>query len=529
MTVLFLCSINRIAIEASRTAMWKQIVRNVLILSAFVFCFSCSTPREEAKASNSNQVEDPAPSPQVEIVKEEPPEPIDETILERLRTEKWKGDIQGMVERRYIRALVLYNKTNFFYDGPQPRGITYEVLKNFEKFLNTRLNTGDKPVHIVFIPLTRPEIVKRMSDGRADLAASNFAVTPEMQQLADFSDPLRSDASEVVVTGPSSPPISSINDLAGKEVFVRKLSRYWPNLERLNAEFKKNGVPQIILKPADDNLEDEDILNLVNSGVVGVTVADDMVANFWAKVYDQINVHNDVTIATDDKIAWAVQKGTPEFLALINEFVSQNKVGTTQGNVLLQKYLKDTKWAANNLAPGEMERFRPAAEHFKKYGVIYDFDWLMIAAQAYQESQIDQSRRSPAGAVGVMQIKPSTAADKPLFITDVDTNMDHNIKAGAGYMDYILKTNFKDAKLNKINRSLFALAAYNAGPARVAGLRKKAEQEGLDPNVWFNNVEIIAAREIGPETVTYVSNIYKYYIGYKMALEATAARKRGMG
>jgi membrane-bound lytic murein transglycosylase MltF len=533
LTVLFYCSINRIAVEVLRTAMYIKTVSSVFLFVfislAFVSSLACGSPHEDAKAANATEVDASAASQPAETAKEEPLEPVDETALERLRTEKWKGDIQGLLERRYIRALVLYNKTNFFYDGPQPRGITYEVLKNFEKFLNTKLDTGDKPVHIVFIPLTRPEIVKRMSEGGGDLAASNFAITPEMQQLVDFSDPLRGDASEVVVTGPSSQPISSINDLAGKVVFVRKLSRYWPNLDRLNAEFRKSGKPPMVLKPADDNLDDEDILNLVNSGVVDITVADDLVANFWAKVYDNINVHNDITLATDDKIAWAVQKGTPEFLALINEFVSQNKIGTTQGNVLLQKYLKDTKWATNNLAPAEMERFRPAAEHFRKYGVIYDFDWLMIAAQAYQESQIDQSRRSPAGAVGVMQIKPSTAADKPLFITDVDTNMDHNIKAGAGYMDYILKTNFKDAKLNKINRSLFALAAYNAGPARVAGLRKKAEQEGLDPNVWFNNVEIIAAREIGRETVTYVSNIYKYYIGYKMAIEATAARKRSMG
>jgi len=499
-----------------------------------VFCLvlvtglSCSSHSDSNAVANQEQPPPTSDEPKIETVQIETP-PFDEAAKERIRNEKWTGDIQGMRERRVIRAIVLYDKTNFFYDGPQPRGITYDRLKSFETFLNKKLNTGDKPIYIAFIPVTRTEAKKRMSEGRADLIASNIAITPEFQAAVDFSDPFRENAKEVVVTGPGAPPIATIDDLAGKEVFVRKLSRYWPNLERLNARFKREGKPAVTLKAADDNLEDEDILNMVGSGVVGITVEDDMVANFWAEVYDQINVHNDITLAEDDKIGWVVHKNTPEFLALINEFVSQNKLGTLAGNVLLQKYLKDKKWATNNLAPEQLEKYRPAIGLFKKYGVVYDFDWLMIAAQAYQESTIDQSKRSPAGAVGVMQIKPSTAAGDPININDVETNMENNIKAGTAYMDYILRTNLKQAKLNKINRSLFALAAYNAGPWRMAQLRKKAELEGYDPNIWFNNVEIIAAREIGSETVTYVSNIYKYYIGYKMVERIKAERKKTAG
>jgi membrane-bound lytic murein transglycosylase MltF len=173
-----------------------------------------------------------------------------------------------------------------------------------------------------------------------------------------------------------------------------------------------------------------------------------------------------------------------------------------------------------------MEKFRAAAEHFRKYGTQYGFDWLMVAAQAYQESRIDQSVRSPVGAVGVMQIKPSTAADKSVGIQDVETSIENNIHAGVKYMDYILRTNLKDAKMDRTNRGLIAVAAYNAGPGRIASLRRRAEQEGFDPNVWFNNVEIIAAKEIGAETVTYVSNIYKYYVGFKMATEAMNARRK---
>jgi membrane-bound lytic murein transglycosylase MltF len=429
------------------------------------------------------------------------------------------------VQRRYIRALVLYNKTNFFYDGPQPHGVTYEALKEFEKFLNTKLKTGDKPVYIVFIPVTREDGLRRMADGRADIAASNIPILPEFQQMVDFSDPVREQAKEIVVTGPSAPPIASLDDLSGKEVFVRRMSRYWPNLEKLNAQFRASGKPEMILREADVDLGDEDILQMVSAGVVGTTVMDDLLADFWSRVYDGLTAHTDIQLATDDQIGWAMQKNTPELQKLVNEFVAGHKMGTLFGNTMLQRYLKDTKWAKNNTSVEDMERFRGAVAFFKKYGAEYDFDWMMIAAQAYQESGIDQSRRSPVGAVGVMQIKPSTAEDKAIGIPNVDTDMEKNIQAGVKYLHYISNQYFSDGKFNKVNRGLFAFAAYNAGPARVAQLRKQAQAQGFDPNIWFNNVELVAAKEIGAETVTYVSNIYKYYVAYKLVSEQEKSKK----
>jgi membrane-bound lytic murein transglycosylase MltF len=487
--------------------------RNLLALLLSVIIIGACKTAPQQSAQTSAPVASPADTPK------DAAENIDPSILDRLKNEHWTGDIDGLLERRYIRALVLYNKTNFFYDGPQPRGITYEALKEFEKFLNGKLNTGNKPVHLIFIPVSPEEALKRMRDGRADIAASNLAIVSPLQEFVDFSDPIRERAREVVVTGPSAPPITSLQDLSGKEVFVRKLSRYWPNLERLNERFKSEGRAPVIIREADQNLQDEDILDMVNAGLVGATVMDDLVAGFWAKVYDGITVHNDLSLADEDKIGWAVQKQTPKFLSLINEFVKDHKIGTSFGNVMLQKYWKDTKWAKNSVAPGEMEKFKAAIAFFKKYAGQYKFDWLMIAAQAYQESTIDQTKTSPVGAVGVMQIKPSTAADKTVNIQGVDKDIEKNINAGVKYLNFIMENYFKDAPMNRINRGLFAFASYNAGPNRIAKLRKQAEAEGLNPNVWFNNVELIAAKEIGAETVTYVSNIYKYYIAYQMAAE----------
>jgi len=501
---------------------------SILLFFLSLTIASCSSAANQNNTANTEQpvAVSPLETPAVETpAVETPPPDVDEAFLNRIRSEKWSGDIDGMLERRYIRALVFYNKTDFFFDGPQPRGITYEAVKEFEKFLNNKLKTGEKPINIVFIPVTRSEGLKRMSDGRGDIAALNLPIIPELQKIGNFSDPVRTDAVEVVVTGPSAPTIAALDDLAGKEVFVRKFSRYRQSIDRLNVQFKQNGKPPVIIKEADANLEDEDILNMVNTGVVGITVTGDLAANLWAKVYEQLNVHTDLKLATDERIGWLVQKGTPNFLALLNEFVKDHKVGTLFGNTLLNKYQKDVKWAKNNVSPLEMEKLKQSFPYFKKYGDQYNFDLLLLAAQGYQESTIDQSKRSPAGAVGVMQIKPTTAADKTVGITNVEDNMENNIHAGVRYMHYIMRTNLKNAKLNKTNRTLFALAAYNAGPARIAQLRKKAEAEGLNPNLWFNNVEIIAAREIGAETVTYVSNIYKYYVGYKMYVDILAFKK----
>jgi membrane-bound lytic murein transglycosylase MltF len=140
-------------------------------------------------------------------------------------------------------------------------------------------------------------------------------------------------------------------------------------------------------------------------------------------------------------------------------------------------------------------------------------DWMLMAAQGYQESRLDQRARSAAGAVGVMQVLPATG--RQLGIGDV-TKLDPNIHAGVKYMRFMINQYFKDEPMTDLDKGLFAFASYNAGPARIRQLRSETAKRGLDPNVWFDNVERLAAERIGRETVTYVSNIYKYYIAYTL-------------
>jgi membrane-bound lytic murein transglycosylase MltF len=156
---------------------------------------------------------------------------------------------------------------------------------------------------------------------------------------------------------------------------------------------------------------------------------------------------------------------------------------------------------------------------FRKYGAEYNVDWLLMAAQGYQESQLDQSRRSSAGAVGVMQL--TSATGKQMDVGDV-TQLDANIHAGIKYVRYLADRYYTDEHIDPLNRVLFAFAAYNAGPARIRDARKAAAEQHLDPNVWFDNVERAVSAQVGRETVQYVSNIYKYFIAYSLVEDDVA-------
>ena len=185
------------------------------------------------------------------------------------------------------------------------------------------------------------------------------------------------------------------------------------------------------------------------------------------------------------------------------------------GNIVFKRYLKENKWVRNSLSPEELKKFNNVVEVFKKYSMQYDFDYLMTEALAYQESQLDQNKRSHDGTVGIMQVLPKTAADKNINIADIE-RLESNIHAGVKYLRFIRDRYFDDPAIDSLNQNLFTFASYNAGPAKIDSLRKEAKKMGLNPNVWFSNVEVIAAKRIGRETVQYVGNIYKYFLAYEL-------------
>jgi len=448
----------------------------------------------------------------------------DSVMAPEEQNKPWKGDFDAMAERRVVRALVVYSRMLYFLDGAEQHGVTYDTLKEFENVINKQLDTKALKVHVAFNPVTRDQLQPALLEGRGDIAAANLTSTTRIESVA-FSDPFITGIRELVVTGPSAQPIASLDDLAGKEVHVRKSSGYYQGLLRLNEQFKSSGKPLIKVTPVEEVLEDEDILEMVNAGLIGATVVKSHIAEFWAKVFDKITVHNDLAVNTGGEIAWAFRKDSPKLAAVVNAFVKDHKMGTSFGNQMLNRYLKNVNYVKNSTTEEEMKKFHALVALFQQYGKEYEFDHLMLAAQAFQESRLDQSVRSSAGAVGVMQIKPSTAADPTVGIKDVETNADNNVHAGVKYLRFVVNQYFKDAKMDSTNKLLFAFASYNAGPARIAKLRKQAEAQGLDPDLWFRNVEYVAAKEIGQETVQYVSNIFKYYVAYRQVVALRQKKK----
>jgi len=439
----------------------------------------------------------------------------------------WAGDLDGMEERRVVRVLTVYGLGRYFVDGGREKGITYELFKMFEDALNKRLKKKHIRVHVVFIPVARDELIPGLLSGRGDIAAAGLTITPEREELIDFTDPFSRPLSEILVTGPTAPAISSIDDLAGREMYLRASSSYRSSLDELNRRFREEGKEEIKIQDVSEFLEDEDILEMVNSGALEWAVVDDYKGRTWAGVYENLTVRDDIVFRSGGRLAYAIRAHSPKLMAVLNEFLKTHRQGTLKGNILINRYIKDFDWTQNAMGAEDYERFKEVVGIFEKYGDQYGFDYLIVTAQGYQESRLKQSARSRAGAVGIMQLLPSTAADPNVGINNI-SETEANIHAGVRYLNFIRNRYFNDPEMDELNKTLFALAAYNAGPARVAKLRSKAEQQGYDPDKWFDNVEVIAAKEIGRETVQYVTNILKYYVVYRLSLIRILQRQEAL-
>ena len=438
--------------------------------------------------------------------------------------ERHVGDLDAMVKRREIRVLVVPSRSGFFYDQGQPQGIYYEAFNEFQRFVNEKYKTGNLRINVTYLPVGLQQLEQALMQGTGDVIGFPLIVTPERQQAALFTTPIDPNVKEVIVTGPTSSSVSTLQDLSGKEIYANPLTAYYQNLKYLSNSLQNAGKPPILVRPADPNLTDEDLLEMVNAGLIPATATIAIRGDFWAKVLPHLTVHSNMVIKEEGQLAWATRLDSPELRDLLNEFIKGRAIGTSFGNTLVRRYLENTKWVKDSTSPEEMKKFESYVRYFQQYADQYNFDYLMLVAQGYEESGLDQNRKNPSGAVGIMQVIPKYAAASPISIPDVEVAQ-YNIEAGAKMLRNIADTYFNDPQLDAMNKTLMVFASYNAGPTRIARLRKQAATDGLDANKWFGNVELVVARDIGQETVEYVSNIYKYYVAYKLTLEQSQTHK----
>ncbi len=494
---------------------------------ALLLLVACSDPQEMAQPEPA-AVDIPTPVPEAQ--EDEPGEslPSLDTLLPEqfgVLTVPWFGDLDGMAERRIIRTLVISGGPQFFYYDGKPRGLITELLGLLQQELNVGLDRRLDQVEIMPMPVSRDRLVPALISGQADLVAADLTITDARSELVDYSVPFARNVDEVVVFAPGKGQgVTSLDDLSGHSIYVRKSSSYFEHLTRLNDDLTDRDLAPVQIEEANELLRSQDILEMVNAGLVWATVVDSYKASSWSKIFSDMQVREDLVVHAGGEIAWAFRKDSPKLAAVINDFARGHRQGTLIGNVLINRYMENLSWVRNSTSDKGVGRLRPLLEHFRSSGAENNLDPLMLAAQAYQESELEHDRESPVGAVGIMQIKPSTATDPNVGIDDISSPA-ANIKAGARYMRFLMDRYFSDPEMGETQRWLFALAAYNAGPARIQRLRKQAAAEGHDPNLWLDNVELIAARKIGRETVRYVRNIFKYYVAYRLAWEDRALRK----
>jgi membrane-bound lytic murein transglycosylase MltF len=468
----------------------------------------------------------PPAEAEAESEKDSPERLLERGSLSLVRT--WTGDLDAMEEHRVVRILTVYGPGRFYLDEGQGQGIVAEMAKRLEDHINADLERGHVRVLVAVIPVARDQLVPALLAGRGDLINAGLTITEDRKADVDFSIPISKPLNEIIVSGPSAPPLWSLDDLAGQTLYLRETSSYKESAEALSEHLVAKGLEPIRIEVMPESLEDDDLIEMVNAGLLPWAVVDDYKPLLWKDVFTSLTVRDDLVLREGGRIGWAMRKDSPRLMESVNRFLKENREGTLFGNILKNRYIRDFDWAANALEDDDYKRFNDLQHIFQRYGEAYGIEYLFAAAQGYQESRLDQNVRSAAGAVGVMQLLPSTASDPKVGIPDI-SDVESNIHAGIKYMDYLRSRYFSDPGITPVNQALLALGAYNAGPARMISLRRKAAEQGYDPNVWFDNVELLAAQEIGRETVQYVANIYRYYLTYRMvamqALEREEARK----
>jgi membrane-bound lytic murein transglycosylase MltF len=435
---------------------------------------------------------------------------------------RFTGDLDAMLDRRLIRLVVPYSPTLFFEDKGTIYGISANGAQLFENWVNKTFKLGARPLTVPLTPVSRDKLFDRLLAGDGDIAAGDITITDELREKVAFSAPVITNVREVVITRENVRELDSPEELSGKEVAVGRSTSYYESLIRLNERLTAQGKPPVSITIVPDTLEVADLMEMTAAGLLPATVGDDWVVGLWVQIIKGLRLHPKAPLREGAEIGWAVRPGNPKLLATLNRAIAEITGNVNQWSDRTRSYLAKLRQLHTATQGADMQRFRDTVDIFRKYAGEYRFDTLLLVAQGYQESRLNQRARSRAGAVGLMQLRPKTG--RALGVGDI-YQADPNVHAGAKYMAQIMDDYFPGAPFDEQNHCLFAFAAYDAGPGKIRELRREAAAEKLDPDLWFNNVERVAAARLGQETVRYVRNIYKYYVAYKLIEEADAAKE----
>lgn len=444
-----------------------------------------------------------------------------EPLLSTL-SRKATGDLDRMVDRREVRALVAHGRMQYEVVKGQQVGIVYDGLVELERWLNRDfaqvVKTGRRsnrlPIRVTIVAVPYDKLYEKLQAGYGDVVASPMLVTDYAAQRVDFTAPFLAEAKEVVVTRKGEELGEGWDAISGRSIYLRFSSGFYRTLLERNKQLEAQGKAPARLIAADEHLADDELMEMVDAGLAPATVTYTYRARVWSQVFANLHVNEQALLLEHGKIAWAVRKGNPQLRDYLDKFVAAHDMSSAQlrGN----RYYHNARFARSALDDAGKARFEELVALFRRYADRYSFDHLLLMAQGYQESRLDQQARSQVGAVGIMQVMPQTGAQ--LKVGDVH-QVEPNIHAGTKYLDILRKQYFNGPEIGDLDRVYFSFAAYNAGPGNIRRMRALAAKQGLDPNAWFDNVELVTLQHIGREPVDYVSNISKYYLAYRLYVD----------
>jgi membrane-bound lytic murein transglycosylase MltF len=417
-------------------------------------------------------------------------------------------------------VLTSRNSFDFFIHGGQVGGYQYDLVERFTRFLNERHTRRGTDLRIQFelIPVNDDQLIPMLLAGRGDMIAARLTILPERAKQVRFSIPYRS-VDEVVVTHSGTDDLTGIEGLAGKDVFIRPSSSYYESLLALNRRFESQRLEPVEIRPVDEALETERILELVAAAHFDYSVADSLVAEIAAEIHPNLRISKGLAVRREGQLAWATAPGATALLEEMNAFLANHGGGSLHGNLAIQKHFEADRRLMERLRTEDEPSLSNYDALFKKHAAKFGFDWRLMAAVAYQESRFDPLARNRSGAIGLFQIKPATAREPYIGIRNIEglEHVERNIAAGIKYLDWIKRRYFdSNPEMRERDRVRMALGAYNAGPRRIILARQHAHEMGLDPDRWFRNVELALLDMRRPEPVKYVSDINQRYLTYLM-------------
>ena len=436
-------------------------------------------------------------------------------------------DLPQVMERGKLIALTGYDVTSYFIYKGRPMGFEYDLLNRFANHLGVELEI------VVIRDLDR--LFDELNKGRGDLLAYNLTITQERQERVMFTDHHTVVRQVLIQRLPKNwrnMPQYKIDrmllrnsiDLIGKTVHVRKGSSYYERLQNLEQEI--GGDIDIVEVPGD--VTTEELIRRVADGEIDYTVADENIAWINSAYYD--NIDTQLSISVRQRIAWSVRKNSPLLRDAVNEWLSSIKSEPTF-NIIYNKYYRNRDFFRQRLnllaSADSTEKISPFDSLFQKFSANIDWDWRLIAAQAYKESRFDPKAESWAGAMGLMQITPTLAEQ---YGVENPYNPTENLKAGLRYLRWLedFWQNIEDAG----ERLKFVLASYNVGQGHVLDAQRLAEKYGGNPDSWadvseylikksqpqFYNDEVVKHGYCrGEEPVQYVRDvlyIYEHYLRF---------------